>query len=120
MAKIDEKMAALQFTTVTRRAPAEVSQLVHDAVAMSRGLRITLSQAEEDRIDGVAKNFARVVLGEFSVAMAPDPSGGTSVSFEISDYSRFRSTMFFIPVGPVEAPAYKPFKDVSEHVRAGL
>ena len=80
----------------------------------------SLEKVGEDRLDGVAKNFARVVLGEFSVSMAPAPSGGTSVSLEITDYSRFRSTMYLIPVGPVEAPAYKALKDVSEHVRSHL
>lgn len=120
MAKIDDKMAALQFTTVTQRQPGEVVRLVHDAGALARGLKISVEKVGEDRLDGVAKNFARVVLGEFSVSMAPAPSGGTSVSLEITDYSRFRSTMYLIPVGPVEAPAYKALKDVSEHVRSHL
>ena len=120
MAKIDEKMAALQFTTVTQRQPAEVVQLVHDAVAMARGLKYTLDQVGDHRIQGAGKNFARVTLGEFAVSMAPGAAGGTTVTLEITDYTRVRSTMYFIPVGPWEAPAYKSLKDVSEHVRAGL
>ena len=87
---------------------------------MARGLKITLDQPGEARIDGVAKNFARVTLGEFTIGMSPAPSGGTEVTLQVTDYARFRSTMYFIPVGPVEAPAYKTLRDVSEHVRASL
>jgi hypothetical protein len=121
MGNIDEKVHALEFTTTTTKSRGEVRQLLDDAVQVAQGEKITLSDSSDDLVKGVARNFVRMQHAAFTFAFKADTGGKTSVTFRIPDYLRTRETLlYFIPISPWSAPAYKTLKEFSEYVRKGL
>lgn len=121
MAAIDDKIAELNFTRATTRTREEITQAATDAVeiASASGGKITLSHAP-NRIDGVQRNFVRVQHAEFTIAVEP-AEGQLQVNFQIGDYLRTQETLlYFIPVSPWSAPAYKPLKAFSEYFQSRL
>jgi hypothetical protein len=121
MAAIDEKVHALEFTTTTTKSRVEVRQLLDDAVQVTQGEKITLSDSTDDLVKGVARNFIRMQHAAFTFAFTAGGSETTSVEFRIADYLRTRETlMYFIPVSPWSAPAYKTLKEFSEYVQKRL
>lgn len=120
MANIDDKVHALEFSTTTTKSRVHVRQHLDDAAQVSQGLKITLSDSTDDLVQGIARNFVRFQHAAFTFAFKADASGATSVEFRITDYLRTRSTLFFIPMSPWSAPAYKTLKEFSEYVRTGL
>lgn len=122
MAAIDDKIAELNFRTTTSRTREEITQAATDAaeVASTSGGKITLSHSP-NRIDGVQRNFVRIQHAAFTIAVEPAAEGQLQVSFKIGDYLRTRETLlYFIPVSPWMAPAYKPLKAFSEYLRGRL
>ncbi|MCT1429346.1 hypothetical protein M3G50_01000 [Brachybacterium muris] len=120
MAGIDDKIAALAFTVTTTRTPERIAELVGDAaqIARSTGPKVSVSENADGDFEGVIKNFAGVVLAEFTVRVEAGTDGSTTVKFTVDDVSRTRDTLFyFIPISPWGAPGYKTLRAFSEYLR---
>lgn len=121
MAAIDDKVHALEFRTTTTKSKAQVRQLLDDAAQVAQGEKITLSDSTENLVEGVARNFARIQHAAFSFTFTTDSQETLSVEFRVPDYLRTRETLlYFIPISPWSAPAYKTLKQFSEYVQDGL
>lgn len=123
MAAVDDKVTELAFSTTTSHAPQRVAQLIQDAcnMAAAGGGKVTAARVGAGRFQGQVKNFVRVPHAEFTVQVTQTDAGGSEVAFAVNDYMRTRPTVLsFIPIGPWEAPAYKPLKKFSEYLQAQL
>ncbi|GAA4531336.1 hypothetical protein GCM10023160_33630 [Brachybacterium paraconglomeratum] len=123
MAGIDDKIAALAFTTTSSRPRERVEELIGDAAQIARatGPKVVLSDGDQGRIDGVVKNFAGVTLAAFSISLTTDGQGTTTVAFAIDDYLRTQEKLLiFIPVSPWGAPGFKTLRAFSEYLREKL
>ncbi len=121
MAAIDEQVQALEFKTTTTKSRAQVRQLLYDAAQVAQGEKLTLSDSTENLVEGVARNFARIQHAAFSVTFSMESHQALSVEFRIPDFLRTRETLlYFIPISPWSAPAYKTLKQFSAYVQDGL
>lgn len=121
MGTIDEKVHALEFRTTTTKSREQVRQLLDDAAQVAQGEKIILGDSTEHLVEGVARNFARMQHAEFTFAFAAESHEKLSVEFRIQDFLRTRETLlYFIPVSPWSAPAYKTLKEFSEYVHNRL
>ncbi|CAH0215360.1 hypothetical protein [Microbacterium sp. Bi121] len=124
MAAIDDKMSALNFAVTSTKPLEKIAQSITDAadLAGAGGGKLTITQKNPTTFTGVVKNFVRVAHGDFTLTVTDAPDGESRrVQFSVGDYMRVRDTMLaFIPVSPWSAPAYKPFRTFSEHLRQKL
>lgn len=120
MAAIDDNIKGLEFTATTTKSRDHIRRLLDDAAEVAQGQKILLTDTTDKIITGVVRNFVRVQHATFTFTLHPSDDGSTEVGFHIPDYMRTRDTMFFIPVSPWSAPAFKVLREFSGYVRKGL
>lgn len=121
MGAIDDKVHALEFAKTTSKSRAEVRRLLDDAAQVAQGEKISLTDKSDELVEGTARNFVRMQHAAFTFAITPGGSGSMSVEFRVTDFLRTRETLlYFIPVSPWSAPAYKTLKEFGDYVRTRL
>lgn len=119
MAAIDDNLAQLAFTVQSDKSPERIAQLAEDAsdMAGAGGGKVTLTPRGDGSYQGLVKNFIRVTHATFALTVTSIDPVNSRVTFAVGDYLRVRDTFMFIPIGPWQAPAYKPLTRFVEYLR---
>ena len=123
MAKIDDQIKALAFTQPTSLSFDEVFAALQHAAASASGMltKVTVERLSETEC-GVFVTRAKLKLAKAYLGWTAGTSGSPNeVEFEVMQYSTAKPVVFgFIPIGPADSAAYKPYRDFTTALRPSL
>lgn len=121
MAGVDDKIAATSFTVPTTLTLEQVQAAAETAAKQADGIadRFVLAGTEAGRMSYQLRRAKLNSIADCTVRYVPGQNGdGASVSFTPGSYVRSRPKMFiFIPTGPWQSAALKPFSRFSDALR---
>lgn len=121
MAGVDDKIAATSFTVPTTLSFEEVQAAAETAAKQADGIadRFVRAGTDGQRISYQLKRAKLNSIADCTVRYAAGENGnGATVTFTPGSYVRSRPKMFiFIPTGPWQSAALKPFTRFSSALR---